>query len=95
MLKNDAVKTEDARAKYLEKKLDKETDMIKRSEILVEMRELYEVNHLSRFKEFFLIYFKKISIYILRFRVKSQLFQHLIKLLIRPLAAQILILERF
>lgn len=40
--KTDAIRTEDVRMKTLEKKLEHETDMIKRNEILNQMQELYQ-----------------------------------------------------
>lgn len=40
--KTDGVRTEDVRMKILEKKLEKETDMIKRGEILSQLQELYQ-----------------------------------------------------
>lgn len=50
--KGDSVKIGDD--KYLEKLLDKETDLSRRSEILIEMRELYEVSSLLiKIKNFF------------------------------------------
>lgn len=40
--KDDAVRTEDARMMTLQKRLEKETNMIKRDQILTQMKELYE-----------------------------------------------------
>lgn len=40
--KDDAVRTEDVKMKTLEKKLEKETDMVKRNEILTQMQQVYQ-----------------------------------------------------